>query len=91
MIEMNEDDLMDTTKYEVFRIIVDILTRKVLHNKSAIDVTGELQNWKQSFVVRQDVRDLLPEDDNCYAPAEQCGIAQYFGQRETRFPKEKIT
>lgn len=64
MIGMNEDDLMDTTKREVFRIIMDILTRKVLHNRSAIDVTGELQNWKQSFVVRQDVRDLLPEDDN---------------------------
>ena len=28
------------------------------------------------------------------APAERCGVAQYFGQRETRsnnIPKEKIT
>ena len=64
MIGINEDSLIDTTKCEVFRIIMDILTRKVLHNMSAIDLTGELQNWKQSFAVRQDVRDLLPEDDN---------------------------
>ena len=64
MIGMNEDDIMDTNKCEVFRIIMDILTWKVLHNKSAIDVTGELQNWKQSFAVRQDVRELLPEDNS---------------------------
>ena len=64
MIGMNEDDLMDTNKREAFRIIMDILTRKVLHNRSAIDVTGELQNWKQSFAVQQDVKDLLPEDDS---------------------------
>ena len=64
MIGMNEDDLMETTKCEVFQIIMDILTRKVLHNRSAIDVIGELQNWKQSFAVRQDVRDLLPKDGN---------------------------
>ena len=64
MIGMNEDDLMDTTKCEVFRIIMDIFTWKVLHNRSATDVIGELQNWKQSFAVRQDVRDLLPKDDN---------------------------
>ena len=64
IIGMNEDDLMDTTKCEVFRIIMDILTWKVLHNRSAIDVAGELQNWKQSFAVRQDVRDLLSEDNS---------------------------
>ena len=34
------------------------------------------------------------DDDACYAPAERCGVAQYFGQRETHsnnIPKEKIT
>ena len=33
-------------------------------------------------------------ETKCYAPAERCGVAQYFGQRETRsnnIPKEKIT
>ena len=43
-IGMTEDDLADATKGEVFRIIMDILTRKVLHNRPAADVTGELKN-----------------------------------------------
>ena len=44
VIGMHEDDLQDANKAEVFRLIMDILERKVLHNRTAPYVTGELRN-----------------------------------------------
>ena len=64
MIGMNQDGLTDTTECEVFRTIMDYLRRKVLYDSSAVDVTRELKNRKQSSAVSQDARDLLPEDGN---------------------------
>ena len=64
VIGMHEDDLQDTNKAEVFRIVMDILERKVLHNRTAADVTGELRNWRQSPAVEEHVRILLPEDES---------------------------
>ena len=61
---MHQDDLEDANKAEVFRLIMDILERKVLHNRTATDVTGELRNWRQSPVVHEHVRGLLPEDES---------------------------
>ena len=64
VIGMHEDDLEDANKAEVFRLIMDILERKVLHNRTVADVTGELRNWRQSPVVHEHVRGLLPEDES---------------------------
>ena len=50
MIGMNKDDLMDTTKCEIFRIIMDVLTRKFLHNRPAIDVREALQNGSKALL-----------------------------------------
>ena len=33
------------------------------------------------------VAPVLSSETKCYAPAERCGVAQYFGQRETRTQK----
>ena len=48
---MHEDDFEDANNAKVFRLIIDILERKVLHNRTATNVTIELRNWRQSPVV----------------------------------------
>ena len=63
-IGIKEDDLSNPNAREVLRIIMDILERKVLYNRTSADVTGELQNWKQSTFVLESIREMLPEDEN---------------------------
>ena len=63
-IEIKEDDLSNPNASEVLCIIMDILERKVLYNRTSADVIRELQNWKQSTLVLESIREILTEDEN---------------------------